>query len=97
MASVDGNVVWTVMRVPWPARASMLTRVVMVGTSGPPTHPLTVVEHDLSPGGKVSYFVTSPEGDRISGWWRILAVDAPRRLEFELGGPEVPTMTGSSR
>ena len=59
----------------------------------PKTHPLTVVEHDLSPGGKVSYFVIGPDGDRISGWWRILAVDAPRHLEFELGGPEVPTMT----
>jgi uncharacterized protein YndB with AHSA1/START domain len=60
---------------------------------GPPTHPLTVVEHDLSLDGTVSYFVTGPEGDRISGWWRIVAVDAPHRLEFELGGPDVPTMT----
>jgi uncharacterized protein YndB with AHSA1/START domain len=60
---------------------------------GPPTHPLTVVEHDLSLDGTVSYFVTGPDGDRISGWWRILAVDAPHRLEFELGGPDVPTMT----
>jgi hypothetical protein len=29
---------------------------------GPPTYPATVVEHDLRPGGKVSYFMTSPRG-----------------------------------
>ncbi|HYZ97616.1 MAG TPA: SRPBCC domain-containing protein [Acidimicrobiales bacterium] len=60
---------------------------------GPPEHPATVVRHDLNPGGTVSYFVTGPDGDRLSGWWRVLAVDAPRRLEFELGGPDMPTVT----
>lgn len=52
---------------------------------GPPTHPATVVEHDLTPGGKVSYYMTGPDGDRFPGWWRILSVDAPRRLEVEDG------------
>jgi uncharacterized protein YndB with AHSA1/START domain len=52
---------------------------------GPPTYPATFVDHDLSPGGRVSYFMTGPEGDRSHGWWRVLAVDAPRRLEFEDG------------
>jgi uncharacterized protein YndB with AHSA1/START domain len=60
---------------------------------GPPTHPATVVTHDLSPGGKVSYFVTGPEGDRMAGWWDVLAVEAPRRLAFEMGDPNIPTMT----
>jgi uncharacterized protein YndB with AHSA1/START domain len=60
---------------------------------GPATHPATVVEHDLRPGGKVSYFVTGPGGDRSPGWWHVLAVDAPRRLEFELGDPNMPTVT----
>jgi uncharacterized protein YndB with AHSA1/START domain len=68
---------------------------------GPPTYPATVVEHDLSPGGKVDYFMTGPEGDRPRGWWRVLAVDAPRRLEFEDGfaddtgapNPDLPVMT----
>jgi uncharacterized protein YndB with AHSA1/START domain len=59
---------------------------------GPPTYPATVVEHDLQPGGRVTYHVTGPSGDRRDGWWRVLAVDAPRRLEFEMGDPEVPTM-----
>lgn len=60
---------------------------------GPPTHPATVVDHDLRPGGTVSYFVTGPDGDRSPGWWHVLAVDAPRRLEFELGDPGIPTLT----
>jgi uncharacterized protein YndB with AHSA1/START domain len=60
---------------------------------GPPTHPATVVEHDLRPGGTVSYFVTGPDGDRSAGWWRIRAVEPPRRLEFDLGDPNTPTAT----
>jgi uncharacterized protein YndB with AHSA1/START domain len=52
---------------------------------GPPTYPATVVDHDLSPGGTVNYFMTGPEGDTSRGWWRVLAVDAPNRLEFEDG------------
>lgn len=59
---------------------------------GPPTHPATVVEHDLRPGGRVTYFVTGPDGTRSPGWWRVLAVDGPRRLEFELGDPGIPPL-----
>jgi uncharacterized protein YndB with AHSA1/START domain len=49
---------------------------------GPPTHPATVAEHDLTPGGTVTYFMTGPEGDKYHGWWRVTAVDPPRSLEF---------------
>ena len=52
---------------------------------GPPTYPATVVDHDLTPGGRVTYFMTGPEGDKHGGWWRVLAVDPPHRLEFEDG------------
>src|SRR5581483_7050295 len=52
---------------------------------GPPTYPATFVDHDLSPGGHVGYYMTGPAGDKPHGWWRITAVDAPRRLEFEDG------------
>ncbi len=52
---------------------------------GPPTYLATVVDHDLTPGGRVTYYMTGPEGDRHYGWWQILAVDAPRRLEFDDG------------
>ncbi len=68
---------------------------------GPPTYPATFVEHDLTPGGKVHYFMTGPEGDEPHGCWRVLTVDAPHRLEFEngfaddTGNPDrsMPTMT----
>jgi uncharacterized protein YndB with AHSA1/START domain len=52
---------------------------------GPPTYPATVVEHDLRPGGKVSYFMTSPEGEQYHGWWKVLAVEEPNRLDLEDG------------
>jgi len=68
---------------------------------GPPTYPATVVDHDLSVGGGVTYFMTGPEGDRHHGWWRLVAVRAPSRLEFEDGfaddagrpNPDLPTTT----
>ena len=44
---------------------------------GPPSHPATVVEHDLTAGGRVSYYMTSPEGDRYHGRWDVVEVDAP--------------------
>ncbi len=52
---------------------------------GPPTHPATVVDHDLVPGGRVSYFMTGPDGDKYPGWWRIDVVEAPRLLRFTDG------------
>ncbi|MFP5333912.1 MAG: SRPBCC domain-containing protein [Actinomycetes bacterium] len=52
---------------------------------GPPTYPATVVDHDLRPGGAVSYYMTGPEGDRYHGWWSVRSVDAPHHLEFEDG------------
>lgn len=68
---------------------------------GPPSYPATVVDHDLRPGGTVSYYMTGPEGDRPHGYWRVLAVEAPHRLELEDGfadeagvpNPELPTTT----
>jgi uncharacterized protein YndB with AHSA1/START domain len=68
---------------------------------GPPTYPATVIDHDLTPGGAVTYLMTGPEGDKHRGWWRVLAVDPPHRLEFEDGfaddtgkpNPDLPTTT----
>ena len=59
---------------------------------GPPTHPATVVDHDLTPGGKVTYYVSGPDGDRHSGWWDVRAVDEPHALEFEMGDPAIPSL-----
>ncbi|MFC7893711.1 SRPBCC domain-containing protein [Streptomyces sp. NPDC057381] len=52
---------------------------------GPPTYPATVEQHDLTPGGDVTYFMTGPEGDKYRGWWRVATVDAPTSLEFTDG------------
>jgi uncharacterized protein YndB with AHSA1/START domain len=52
---------------------------------GPPTHPATVVQHDLRPGGRVTYYMTSPEGEKYHGYWDVQEVDAPRSLAFEDG------------
>ena len=67
---------------------------------GPPGYPATVIDHDLTEGGTIAYFMTGPEGDRQHGWWRVLAVDPPHQLEFEDGfaddagnpDPAMPTM-----
>jgi uncharacterized protein YndB with AHSA1/START domain len=52
---------------------------------GPPGYPATFVDHDLTPGARCRYYMTSPEGDSHWGWWDILAVDAPKRLELRDG------------
>ena len=52
---------------------------------GPPTYPATVVQHDLTPGGAVAYYMTSPEGDKYHGWWSVTAVNPPTSLEFNDG------------
>jgi uncharacterized protein YndB with AHSA1/START domain len=66
---------------------------------GPPTWPATVVDHDLSPGGRVTYFMTGPDGEKSSGYWDVLEVAAPRRFLVEDGfaddagrpNPDMPT------
>jgi uncharacterized protein YndB with AHSA1/START domain len=52
---------------------------------GPPTHPATMVQHDLTSGGTVTYYMTGPEGERFHGWWRVTQADAPRLLVVEDG------------
>ncbi|MCX2924626.1 SRPBCC family protein [Streptomyces sp. NEAU-W12] len=52
---------------------------------GPPAYPATVEEHDLTPGGEVTYVMTGPEGEKYGGWWRIATVTPPTSLEFTDG------------
>ena len=52
---------------------------------GPPTYPATVTAHDLSPGGRVEYHMTGPEGDQPRGYWEIVEADAPHSLVFRDG------------
>lgn len=49
---------------------------------GPPECPATFIEHDLTPGGRVTYFMTLPDGTRSHGWWTVQNVEPPRLLEF---------------
>jgi uncharacterized protein YndB with AHSA1/START domain len=67
---------------------------------GPPSYPATFDTHDLTPGAFVAYHMTGPDGDEPHGWWKVLVVDPPHRLEFDDGfadaegnrDPEMPTM-----
>ena len=49
---------------------------------GPPSHPATVTEHDLRPGGVVEYHMTGPHGETFPGGWEVTAVEEPRHLEL---------------
>ncbi|BBX89502.1 SRPBCC domain-containing protein [Mycolicibacterium boenickei] len=65
---------------------------------GPPTFPATVVDHSFAPGGRVTYFMTGPEGEKYAGYWEITAVDEPASFSFDEGfadedfnpNPELP-------
>lgn len=50
---------------------------------GPPSHPATVVEHSLTPGGRMNYYMTGPDGEKYYGGWRIQTVEEPHRFTFE--------------
>ncbi|GAA3713617.1 SRPBCC family protein [Gordonia hankookensis] len=52
---------------------------------GPPTYPATVVEHDFTPGGRVTYYMTSPEGEKFGGYWVLETIDEPNGFSFEDG------------
>jgi len=47
---------------------------------GPPTYPATVVQHDLTAGGTIRYFMTSPEGERYHGLWEVRDVEPAKLL-----------------
>jgi uncharacterized protein YndB with AHSA1/START domain len=52
---------------------------------GPPTYPATFVEHSLAVGGRMLYYMTSPEGEKYAGWWQITAVSEPDTFAFDDG------------
>lgn len=49
---------------------------------GPPTWPATFTRHEFRTAGECRYYMTGPEGEKSHGWWRIEAVDQPRRIDF---------------
>ena len=70
---------------------------------GPPSYPATFATHDLSPGKRVEYHMTGPEGEQPHGYWDIVEVDPPRLLVFrdgfanEDGTPNEALPTGEER
>src|SRR5262244_3778519 len=52
---------------------------------GPPGYPATFTTHDLTPGSRVVYHMTGPEGDQHYGYWDVLETDAPYRLAVSDG------------
>jgi uncharacterized protein YndB with AHSA1/START domain len=52
---------------------------------GPPTYPATFTRHDFTVGGESRYFMTGPDGDTPHGYWSMIAIDEPKRLEFANG------------
>lgn len=49
---------------------------------GPPMWPATFTSHSLTPGGRMAYHMTGPDGERAHGWWEIVSVEPPRRIAF---------------
>jgi uncharacterized protein YndB with AHSA1/START domain len=68
---------------------------------GPPGYPATFEEHDLREGGRCSYFMTGPEGEKFPGLWHVLRVESPHSLEIRDGftdgsgesDPDMPVTT----
>jgi uncharacterized protein YndB with AHSA1/START domain len=51
---------------------------------GPPEFPATFDQHDLTPGGTITYVMSDPDGEhRLDGTWKVVEVDAPTRLVVE--------------
>jgi uncharacterized protein YndB with AHSA1/START domain len=68
---------------------------------GPPTYPATVTAHDLTPGGRIEYHMTGPEGDQPAGYWDVVEVDQPHTIVVIDGfvdgegspNPDLPSIT----
>ena len=52
---------------------------------GPPGYPATFVEHEFSAGGRVTYYMTGPDGANYHGYWRVTSVNEPKAIEFTDG------------
>ena len=52
---------------------------------GPSPYPAYFTRYEFEPGGQCRYHMTGPENFLHHGWWRIDALDAPRRIEFVNG------------
>ena len=64
---------------------------------GPVEWPATFTRHDVFVGGRSTYFMTGPDGERSAGFWEFLAIDDGKFFEVRDGfadeeGQENPAM-----
>jgi uncharacterized protein YndB with AHSA1/START domain len=52
---------------------------------GPPGWPATFEAHELTPGGRMHYFMTSPDGEKYYNFWEVVEVDEPHGFSFRDG------------
>ena len=52
---------------------------------GPVEWPATFTRHDVFPGGRSSYYMTGPDGERSGGFWEFLSVDPGHSFEVRDG------------
>jgi uncharacterized protein YndB with AHSA1/START domain len=57
---------------------------------GPPEWPATFVRHEFVPGGVATYYMSGPDGEKPTGWWRILSAEPPVSFEVEDGFGDSP-------
>ena len=60
---------------------------------GPPGYPATFVDHDLVPGGRMNYYMTSPEGEKYYSYWDVATVEQPTGFTFRDGFASDDTFT----
>lgn len=68
---------------------------------GPPGWPATFTRHDFTVGGESRYHMTGPTGETHGGFWQMLAIDKPNRIDFLNGlagadGEPDPSMPAAS-
>ncbi|UDY35864.1 SRPBCC family protein [Dermatobacter hominis] len=49
---------------------------------GPPGYPVTVVDHELRTGGRITFSMAGDEGEHHDSTWEVLAAEPPHRLEL---------------
>ena len=52
---------------------------------GPPTWPATFTRHDMKAGGRSEYFMTGPNGEKSSGYWKFISVNPPAPFRCKTG------------
>ncbi|MGH1526654.1 SRPBCC family protein [Leifsonia sp. L25] len=55
---------------------------------GPPGYPATFEVFEFEPGGRATYYMTTPESTRAWGWWRFVEIEPTGRLVLDDGFAE---------